>query len=451
VFHLVNEFTRAKVESPVAKVLREGTIVGMANHTVLVASDGTEIPIDDSGAPIRRVDGPIQGTVLVFRDVTERRRAGETSRLLVSIVESSGDAIIAKDLNGIITSWNRGAERIFGYAPDEIIGKPISILAARGHEGEMPSILERIRNGERIDHFETVRRTKAGKEIHVSLTISPLYDALGRIMGASKIARDITERVHAAERLAQLNDELRRSNEELARSNDDLARFAFVASHDLQEPLRMITVYSQLLVKTYADRLDERAGVFVSNIVGGTERMRDLLADLLAYTEVGAALQETGETVDLNAVMETVRQDLKASIDESGASVAAAQLPALNVHRAHVVSLFQNLIGNAIKYRGPEAPRIHVAAERKDGNLQFAVSDNGLGIEPAYHEKIFIAFKRLHGNTIPGTGIGLAICQRVVERYGGRIWVESELGRGSTFIFTLPATLAAARGSPAKA
>jgi PAS domain S-box-containing protein len=441
VFHIVNEFTRAQVESPVARVLREGIIVGMANHTVLVAKDGTEIPIDDSGAPIRRADGPIQGTVLVFRDVTDRRRAGETSRLLASIVESSGDAIIAKDLDGIITSWNRGAERIFGYTPDEIIGKPVSILAGRGHEDEIPRILERVRNGERIDHFETVRRTKTGKEIRVSLSISPLHDALGRIVGASKIARDITERVQAAERLAQLNDELRRSNDELARSNDDLARFAFVASHDLQEPLRMISVFSQLLVKTYADRLDERAGVFVSNIVGGTQRMRDLLADLLAYTEVGAALQQTGEPVDLNAVMETVRQDLKASIDESGATVTACSLPALKVHRAHLVSLFQNLIGNAIKYRGSEAPRIHVSVEEKDGNLQFAVSDNGLGIEPAYHEKIFIAFKRLHGNTIPGTGIGLAICQRVVERYGGRIWVESELGRGSRFIFTLPAAL----------
>jgi light-regulated signal transduction histidine kinase (bacteriophytochrome) len=140
-------------------------------------------------------------------------------------------------------------------------------------------------------------------------------------------------------------------------------------------------------------------------------------------------------------VMETVRQDLKASIDESGATVTACSLPALKVHRAHLVSLFQNLIGNAIKYRGSEAPRIHVSVEEKDGNLQFAVSDNGLGIEPAYHEKIFIAFKRLHGNTIPGTGIGLAICQRVVERYGGRIWVESELGQGSRFIFTLPAAL----------
>ena len=152
----------------------------------------------------------------------------------------------------------------------------------------MQRILARIRNGERIDDFETVRRTRAGELIHVSLTVSPLYDALGRIVGASKIARDITGQVRAAERLAQLNAELQHSHDNLARSNEDLERFAFVASHDLQEPLRMITVFSQLLVKTYSDVVDEQVSMYVSNIVGGTQRMRELLADLLAYTEVGA-------------------------------------------------------------------------------------------------------------------------------------------------------------------
>jgi PAS domain S-box-containing protein len=441
IFTIVNEFTREKVESPVAKVLREGTVVGMANHTILIAKDGTETPIDDSGAPIRRVGGPVQGTVLVFRDVTARRRAEETARLLGSIVESSGDAIIAKDLNGIVTSWNSGAERIFGYTSGEIIGRPISVLAAPGREEEMPRILDRVRRGERIPHLDTVRRTKSGALIHVSLTVSPLHDALGRVIGASKIARDITERVQAAERLAELNAELQRSNEELARSNEDLERFNFVASHDLQEPLRMITVYSELLVKAYSPVLDDQAAVFVSNIVGGTQRMRELLADLLAYTEVGARLEAPAEPVDLNTVIDMIRQDLKASIDDSGAVITADNLPALNVHRSHLIPLFQNLIGNAIKYRGADAPRIRISVERNDGHVQFAVSDNGMGIEPEYHEKVFVAFKRLHGKAIPGTGIGLAICQRVVERYGGRIWVESAGGCGSTFFFTFPSAL----------
>jgi PAS domain S-box-containing protein len=438
VFTTINEFSRARVESPVARVLREGAIVAMANHTILIAKDGTETPIDDSGAPIRREGGPIQGTVLVFRDVTARRRAEETSRLLASIVESSGDAIVAKDLNGIITSWNRGAERIFGYTAGEIIGRPISTIAAPDRLNEMSRILERIRNGERIDHFETVRRTRAGNLINVSLTVSPIYDALGRVIGASKIARDITGRVQATERLAQLNADLQRSNDNLARSNEDLERFAYVASHDLQEPLRMITVYSQLLVKTYPEALDDKAGAFVDTIVGGTQRMRTLLADLLAYTEVGSQAEAPVESVDLNAVVEIVRQNLNVSIEDSNAEVTADHLPVINAYEAHFISLFQNLIGNAIKYRGSQPPRIHISVGEMDGQLRFAVADNGMGIDSEYYDKIFVAFKRLHGKQIPGTGIGLAICQRVVERYGGRIWVESEPGRGSTFIFTLP-------------
>lgn len=438
VFRIFNEYSRARVESPVSRVLRDGAIVAMANHTILLANDGAETPIDDSGAPIRRDGGPIQGTVLVFRDVTARRRAEETSRLLASIVETSGDAIIAKDLNGIVTSWNSGAEHMFGYSSAEMLGRNISTVYAPDHRQEIPFILDRIRNGEKVDHFETVQRTKTGELIHVSMTVSPLYDALGRVVGASRIARDITGRVRAAERLAKLNADLQRSNENLARSNEDLERFAFIASHDLQEPLRMIAVYSQLLVKMYANADDDQAAGFVNNIVSGTQRMRELLADLRAYTEVGSPVEEPGDSVDLNILMEMVIQNLKVAIAENNAVVTFGNLPVLQAHRAHFLPLFQNLIENAIKYRSSDSPRIHVSVEEINGRLRFAVSDNGIGIEPEYREKIFIAFKRLHGKAIPGTGIGLAICQRVVERYGGRIWVESALGQGSKFVFDLP-------------
>jgi PAS domain S-box-containing protein len=441
VFHIVNEYTREKVESPVAKVLREGAVVGMANHTILIARDGTEIPIDDSGAPIRREGEPAQGTVLVFRDVTARRRADETSRMLASIVQSSADAIIAKDLNGIIKSWNPGAEHMFGYSAAEMIGRPIWTIAAPGHEDEMPRILARIRGGEKIESFHTVRRRKDGRIINVALTVSPLYDALGRVVGASKIARDITDQVEAAERLAKLNADLRQSNEDLKRSNEDLERFAFVASHDLQEPLRMITVYSELLVKTYAGTLDSQGEVFVDNIIGGTQRMRNLLADLLAYTELGARSEQPAGNVDLNAILRMVLENLKVAIADSHAEISVGDLPAVEAHSAHLIPLFQNLIGNAIKYRGSKAPVIGVSASGSGADTRFAVEDNGIGIEPEYREKIFVAFKRLHGKTIPGTGIGLAICQRVVERYGGKIWVESAPGRGSTFLFTLPGAI----------
>ena len=209
VFRIINELTRAKVESPVAKALREGTVVGLANHTLLIAVDGTETPIDDSGAPIRGEDGSIQGTVLVFRDMSERIKAEATARLLASIVESSDDAILSKDLDGLITSWNSGAERMFGYTAEEMIGRPVSTLAPPERAGEMTDLLARIERGERVDHFETVRRTKNGNLIQVSVTISPIRDANGRIIGASKIVREITAQVRAREQIAEQRERLR--------------------------------------------------------------------------------------------------------------------------------------------------------------------------------------------------------------------------------------------------
>jgi PAS domain S-box-containing protein len=438
VFRIVNEFTRKPVESPVAQVLREGTIVAMANHTILLAMDGKEIPIDDSGAPIRDQSGAIQGTVLVFRDVTARRRAEETSRRLASIVQSSDDAIFSKDLSGVVTSWNRGAERIFGYPAEEMIGQSIATIFPPDRKYELPAILLRIAQGERIEHHQTVRQTKNGELLSVSLTISPMLDPLGRITGASVISRDITGQVRAADRLAQLNGDLQRSNEVLALTNQDLERFAFIASHDLQEPLRMITAYSQLLIKSYPGEFGSEASVFVANIVDGTTRMRDLLADLLAYTEIRGRDEEPLEIIDLNTVIENVRRNLKASIDENSAVLTHDPLPLLHAHRAHFQSLFQNLIGNAIKYRSAQPPCIHISVQPVDGELRFTVSDNGIGIPAEYHKHIFEVFRRLHSRKIPGTGVGLAICQRIVERYGGRIWVESQAGHGATFFFTLP-------------
>ena len=318
-----------------------------------------------------------------------------------------------------------------------MIGCPISTIAPPDRAHEMIAILDRIKKGERVE-YQTVRSTKTGDLINVSLSCSPLYDALGRITGASKIARDITEQVRAAQRLEQLNADLRKSNDSLARSNEDLERFAFVASHDLQEPLRMITAYSQLLVDRYNGPLDDEAAMFVDNIVGGTSRMRELLADLLAYAELGAGPEKPVETVDLNDVIECVKRNLKVAIDDTGARILADHLPALRAYEGHFVSVFQNLVENAIKYRSDRSPEIRISFEETAEQLSFAVADNGIGIAPEYHEKIFSPFKRLHGKKIPGTGIGLAICRRVLERYGGRIWVESELDKGTTFIFTLP-------------
>ncbi len=241
--------------------------------------------------------------------------------------------------------------------------------------------------------------------------------------------------------VARLNAELRTSNESLARSNEDLERFAFIASHDLQEPLRMISIYSQLLVRRFADTIDSQAATFVENIEAGTRRMRELLADLLAYAEIGARSEDASQPVDLNFVVEKARGNLAFAIAENGATISVARLPLIRGFESHFTPLFQNLISNAIKYRSQEAPKIDITASRANGYIRICVADNGIGIAAEYHSKIFVPFKRLHGRQIPGTGIGLAICQRVVERYGGRIWVESEPGRGSNFMFTVPVAL----------
>jgi signal transduction histidine kinase len=238
--------------------------------------------------------------------------------------------------------------------------------------------------------------------------------------------------------------ELQQSNQSLARSNQDLERFAFIASHDLQEPLRMITLYSQLLVKRYPEGLDGHSSVFIANIKEGTARMRALISDLLAYAEIGAGREGPVESVDLNQIVDQVKFNLKVAIEETEAEITSTGLPKIRAHEAHVLPLFQNLISNALKYRSDAPPRISIFAENTGGELRLAVRDNGIGIDPQYHASVFVAFKRLHPHhKIPGTGIGLVICARVVERYGGRIWVESRAGEGATFWFTLPADVGA--------
>ena len=250
------------------------------------------------------------------------------------------------------------------------------------------------------------------------------------------LRKTLSEREETLQRLAEVNRQLQRSNEELARSNEDLERFAFIASHDMQEPLRMVTLYSQLLVRECGGAEGE-VGTYCEYIVGGTRRMHDLLSDLLAYVEVSTGPQQM-EQIDVNSAIEKVKENLKISIEESHAVISNGALPVVQAHEAHIMSLFQNLIGNSIKYRGKEPPRIEITASQVDGMYRFAVADNGIGIKPEYHDSVFTAFKRLHGRDIPGTGIGLAICQRIVERYGGRIWVESQPGQGATFLFTFP-------------
>ncbi len=399
----------------------------------LRCKDGTVRYVSISSSTYRE-DEQFIHTRCVTLDLTEQKRAAEVQEKLSAIVESSDDAIISKDLNGIIRSWNRGAQRIFGYTEEEIIGQHISTLAVPDRIDEFPDILGRLARGERIDHYQTKRKTKDGRVLTISLTVSPLRDAAGTITGASKVARDITERENQERALEHANAVLRQAN-------DDLQQFAYSASHDLQEPLRMVSTYTELLQQEFGSELGIEAREYLGYVLKGSQRMEQLLADLRAYTLASTSDQVPNEGVDAGTTLDRALANLGASIKDSGALITRSALPHVKLHEFQMTQLFQNLIGNAIRYRSQTPPQIHIGAHRKGGEWVFSVRDNGIGIDPQYKEQVFELFKRLHSLAVyPGTGLGLSICKRIVERAGGRIWVESEPGRGSTFFFTLPAS-----------
>jgi PAS domain S-box-containing protein len=357
--------------------------------------------------------------------------------------------IVTDTMSPAVTHCNRDLQYVWvspSYArwlhlnSADFPGKSIAqMLGPEAFEAIRP-YAERVLAGEHLEYESEFDLAHIGRRwTHAAYV--PTHDRDGAVNGWVAHISDITELKRAQAEVVRVNADLQKTNERLARSNQDLERFAFAASHDLQEPLRMIATYAQLLVRTYPDRFDGDAAQFVRNIVDSATRMRGLLADLLAYSEIGQDGDEPGGTVDLNDALETAKQNLSVSIEEAGALIESDPLPVVSGQSGQFVQLFQNLVGNAIKYRSEAPPRIRVSCERIGGEYRFGVADNGIGIDPEYHKQIFTMFKRLHGKKIPGTGIGLAICQRVVERHGGRIWVESQSGLGATFYFTLPANI----------
>ena len=570
-------------------------------ETVRTRKDGGLIDISLTVSPLKNSAGDIIGASTIARDITRRKRAEEEQQRLSSIVEFSDDAIIGKTLEGVIVSWNRGAQRVYGYSEEEVVGRSISLLVPPDRPDELREILETIKRGDLVDHFETVRIRKDGGLIDISLTVSPLKNSAGDIIGASTIARDITRRKRAEEeqqRLAEENatiseigriisssldigevyegfakemnklvdfdrisidtidherglavvkyiygeeaqgynpgitfswqgdrvqelssgnilitedadpvstsldfltgfrsdalvplisrgriigimvlrsrragaygprervllerlanligpavdngslyeeavlaeQELARQAQELSRSNTELEQFAYVASHDLQEPLRMVSSYVQLLSRRYKDKLDSDADDFIGFAVDGAARMQVLINDLLTYSRVGTQGRPF-EPTDCNNIIRRVIDDLTGIIGDAGATVVYDDLPTISCDATQMGQLFQNLVANALKFRSEDPPKIRVSAEGRDGEWVFSVRDNGIGIAPDYFEQIFLIFQRLHNRSeYSGTGIGLAVCKKIVERHGGRIWVDSEHGKGSNFHFTL--------------
>lgn len=399
-----------------------------------------------SYSPIRDEAGRISGLMCISTEDTARvlaerdrdqleeqrqNRAEETQAKLAAIVESSDDAIIGRSLDGIIATWNGGAERLFGYAAEEVVGHPISLLVPPDRRHEEADIQERSGQGESIEHFETVRITKDGRRIDVSLTVSPIKNLAGKIVGASKIVRDVTARKRAEESLA-------RHAEELARSNVELERFAYIASHDLQEPMRTVQRFAQLLQRNFGESLKGEAKEFFDFIIGGVQRMQTLLNDLLAYSRVGSQ-GAAFAPADCKEICANVLESLQASVESHQAKVTVEPLPVVIGDATQLGQMFQNLLVNAIKFHGQRTPRVHVSVKEASSEWVFSVADNGIGIASEYFDRIFIIFQRLHTiEEYGGTGIGLAICKKIAERHGGRIWVESVVGEGSTFHFSIP-------------
>ena len=436
VFVIRNEASGLEAENPVGKVLREGRIVGLANHTELITKDGRRVPIDDSAAPIRNEKGNIDGVVLVFRDISERRAAEQrlhekTAELHRVTHMLEPVACFVRDLEDRIVYWNPGAAQLYGFSHDEAMRQVSHLLLKTQSSAPIEEILARVNVAGTWDG-ELLQTHRDGRQLAVASHWALHHDPDGRPAAILEVNLDITGRKEAEEAL-------RAANGALARANEDLNQFAFAASHDLQEPLRMITSYSQLLLKGYRGQLDQDASTCVGFITDGTKRMRGLLADLLAYTQAANDSHETANPIDLNQVFEIALANCKAATDDAKGTITSDHLPVVHGQQSHFIQLFQNLISNGLKYRGNQPPQIHVSAERQNGMWRIAVKDNGMGIAPEYHKQIFGVFKRLHGTSISGTGIGLAICQRVVDRYGGRIWVESRENEGATFYFTLPA------------
>ena len=354
------------------------------------------------------------------------RKLIETNRLFRLLIDGVRDyALFTVDAAGHITSWNRGAERLLGYTEAEMIGKEYSrIFTPEDKQNSVPQIELLTAEREGRAHGEGWRLRKDGSRVFVAGTMASLGDTEPREFG--KIIQDVTER--------------KRSEDLLRSLNTDLQHFAYATSHDLQEPLRMVKSYTQLLAQRYKGKLDEEADEFIAFAVEGAERMETLLRDLREYWSVNEQRSDQPIPVDCNSVVEKALGFLATAIRESRGRVTHDHLPTVLAEEVPVALLFQNLIGNALKYHRPgEPPCIHVSSQRSANVWNFSVSDNGIGIKAEHLEKVFAPFKRLHGAEYPGSGLGLAICQKIVERYGGRIWAESAPGEGSTFYFTIPA------------
>jgi PAS domain S-box-containing protein len=450
---------RAAITGPLAAALGADCSFALAGETVLAPSSSTvDVELEHHGVaigtlrltradPLGRDERVLAGLVADHAAVAWTKHAhldppqrtdkelaaAEVHARLAAIVDSTDDAIISKTLDAIVTSWNHGAEKLFGYTFDEVRGKSIMMLIPPGREHEELALLAHLRRGE-VSHFDSIRRCKDGREVEVSVTSSPIYDAAGHLIGASKVARDITTR-----RVAELA--LSRAVISAQAANRELEAFSYSVAHDLRAPLRAVNGFSQILLEDYGSKLDAAGRGLIDDIQGGARTMGTLIDALLSLARL-TRCELQREPTDLSAMSHSAVATLAASQPERCVHVTVANPLVVSADPRLTRVIIDNLVGNAWKFtNNVRQAKIEVGETERDRVRVFYVCDNGAGFDMAYAANLFAPFQRLHAvREFPGTGIGLATAQRIVHRHGGRIWAESAVNAGATFYFTLDAS-----------
>jgi PAS domain S-box-containing protein len=435
VFRLVNEQTGQALEDPVARVLREGRAVALANHAALVTKDGRAVPVEDSAAPILDVAGQVVGAVLVFHDVTDKRRAEEElraselqqsrQRRFLETLLNNAQACIAvmKGRELRYTLVNRAYQALHPQLAmlDCTYREVFPDAAAAGVEALLQTVIE---TGEPQSDYGYQAPIPGKPDAAWDHQIVRLPVEEGEEPSILVITWDASDR--------------KRAQEALERSNRELEQFAYVASHDLQEPLRAIVGFLQLLQGRYGDQIDEKGRHYIERSVKAGQRMQTLIRQLLTLSRVHTK-GATFAPADLNHIVKDVLENLQSIIQEKNTDITCAKLPTVTIDASQIQSLFQNLIMNAVRYNESPTPSVEIGCREQDSAYHLYVKDNGIGIASQFYERIFMVFQRLHTDReYPGTGLGLALCKKIVERHGGTIWVESQPPGGSTFYFTLP-------------
>lgn len=433
---------------PILKQLYADVLNGAVKRNKVVIPTihkNPKVVVDIRYSPIYE-DGVIVGAIINIRDITEAQSKEEelvrTNERFFYAAKATNDAIWDWDIqNDKVFRVGDGLKNIFGY-DKEIAGLDDQFWIKRVHPDDVETMMSKEKKFFiRVKSYTGKTSIDFGNQMTLMQYVFDkgyiIRDANGtpiRMIGATQ---DVSQRKETEALLVELNNRLKRRAEELANSNVELERFAYIASHDLQEPLRMVTSFLQLLKNRYEDKLDETAGQYIAFAVDGAERMKTLIMDLLDYSRVGSNT-EPNENVDLHLLVKEVKDLFGKSIDEVKANITVDRLPVVKGNRTQLLQLFQNLISNAIKYHKEGVPTIEIHYTEQEKDHLFEIKDNGIGIDPAFHEKIFVIFHRLYSRSeYTGTGIGLAICKKIVERHHGKIWVQSALGQGSSFFFTL--------------